>query len=158
MDNGAMREDVRLADLLPVIREVTEAGGTFPLYPRGSSMLPTIVPERDMVVLAAPERIQKGDIILYQRESGIFVLHRVVKKGKDGSFVLRGDNQLYNESGVLPSQIIAMVTLYYKKGKPIRPRSLREGFPVFLLNARYTLHRIGKGVLRRIKRIFGGKK
>ena len=119
MENNCVREDIALKDLYPVITEVVAGGGEFHLYPRGISMLPTLVPNRDSVVLAAPDGIGRGDIILYRRKNGVFVLHRVVGKKRDGSFVLRGDNQIYNERGVLPEHIIAVVVRYTHKGKTV---------------------------------------
>ena len=34
---------IHMEDLVPIIREVLETGSEFRLYPRGRSMLPTIV-------------------------------------------------------------------------------------------------------------------
>ena len=149
------KEILPLEELAPIITEVLAKGGTFTIYPGGSSMLPTIRPGEDAVVLASPENIDVGDIIFYRRKCGAFVLHRVVGKKKDGSFVLRGDNQLYNEKGVLPSQVIAVAADYRKGSRVIRRGSREEKRRLRRLRAR----RIPKRILCLIKRLFrGGKK
>lgn len=49
-----------------------------------------------------------GDIVLIQRLSGAFVLHRVIKI-EEGSFYIVGDAQTKIEGPVFPSQLIAVV-------------------------------------------------
>ena len=108
-----------IAELVPLIVEVTEGGGEFELYPRGTSMLPLITQDRDCVILVKPQKsISLGDIVLYRRESGQIVLHRVV--GVDGdSFTMCGDNQLKLERGIGRDQIIALVSSLKINGKTV---------------------------------------
>lgn len=69
-------------------------------------MQPFIVQGRDKVTLAAlPDRIKKYDIILYKRENGTFVLHRVTGK-KENAYIFRGDNQFSDEYGIKREQMI----------------------------------------------------
>ena len=35
-----------------------------------------------------------------KRKDGKYILHRVVKVCKDGTYTMRGDNQIYNEKGI----------------------------------------------------------
>lgn len=73
-------------------------------------MQPFIVQGRDKVTLAAlPDRIKKYDIILYKRENGTFVLHRVTGK-KENAYIFRGDNQFSDEYGIKREQMIGRVT------------------------------------------------
>ena len=53
--------------------------------------------------------MKKRDIILYKRDSGQYVLHRIVKV-KDNTFTLVGDNQHELEHGIRLDQILAIVT------------------------------------------------
>ena len=93
-----------------------------PLIVSGSSMTPFLVPGRDTVYLSRLERpVQRGDILLYQRDSGQYVLHRVWKVEKDGSFTMVGDAQTELEPGIREEQIIAIVTLVIRKEKNIVP-------------------------------------
>ncbi len=52
--------------------------------------------------------VRAGDILLFQRPDGKYVLHRVVKCCRDGSFLLLGDNQMMPEP-VQPEQLRAIV-------------------------------------------------
>ncbi len=88
---------------------------------KGTSMLPLFVEGRDKVCiyLVKPETVlKKGDIILYKRESGLYVLHRIMDI-KGDSFVLCGDNHTTLEYGVKQSQILGVAKGYYKYDKYI---------------------------------------
>ena len=63
-----------LAALMPLIDEVIAAGGAFRLYPRGTSMLPMLTEGEDAVELVAAEPYAVGDVLLYRRASGQFVV------------------------------------------------------------------------------------
>ncbi len=108
-----MRDVVELNELYPLMKEVIESGGEFRFYPRGISMEPLLHQGDDSVVLAAVDCINEGDVLFYRRESGQFVLHRLIeKRGK--TLTMSGDNQLAMEYGVKPSQVLAKMVAYYK--------------------------------------------
>ena len=91
----------------------------------GSSMVPFLV-DRDTVYLDLPDSpIRRGDVVLYTRSNGRYILHRVYKVNKDGSCLMVGDAQVQLE--YLPSmdQIHARVTEAVHKGKRLSPNSLR---------------------------------
>ena len=93
-----------------------------PLIVSGQSMTPFLVGGRDTVYLSRLERpARRGDILLYQRDSGQYVLHRVWKAEQDGSFTMVGDAQTELEHGIRENQIIAIVTFALRKGKPMLP-------------------------------------
>ncbi|MBP3436541.1 MAG: S24/S26 family peptidase [Clostridia bacterium] len=112
-------QHVSLADLLPLMEEVIKAGKTFRLFPMGNSMRPLLREGKDSVLLVyiSPQDVQGNDMILYRREDGAFVLHRVVAVEKDGTLTLRGDSQYYNETGISKEQVIALVQGFYRGGK-----------------------------------------
>ncbi len=152
------REYMELSELFPVIQEVLDKGGEFRLYPRGVSMLPTIREGRDSVVLSpATPPYRRGDILLYRRDSGIFVLHRVVKAEKDGTLTMRGDNQYYKERGIRGDQVIAVVRRYFRGEREILTASLSSRLARARRTATYPLRRIWRAGLRRIKMLFGGR-
>ncbi len=99
---------------MPLIREQLEQGRSVRFSPRGTSMLPLLRQERDSVELSPlPEQLKKYDIILYRRENGAYVLHRIVQiDGK--SLTCIGDNQFIVESNIPQKTAIAVVTAVYR--------------------------------------------
>ncbi len=112
------RKSMYLDDLMPLIREQLDSGSSVRIHPRGTSMLPMIREGVDSVVLSKlPEGLKKYEVILYQRENGKYVLHRLIKVGKDYTFI--GDNQFEKEEGITREQLIARVSSFYRGDKKI---------------------------------------
>lgn len=127
-ESSRRNESYHLSELEAIIRKVIESGGEFELYPRGTSMLPLIHEGRDSVMLSAlPERLAPGDTVLYRRDGGAYVLHRIV--GADGgTFTMCGDNQYRPEPGIRRDQLIAFVSAFIINGRRIEadsPENLR---------------------------------
>ena len=92
-----------------------------PLVISGNSMSPFLVHGRDTVYLSRLDRqVKKGDVLLYKRDSGAYILHRVYKVEQD-SFTMVGDAQPVLEKGIRPDQIIALMTSALRKGKIQKP-------------------------------------
>ena len=108
-----MRDVVDLNELYPLIEEVISKGGTFRLFPRGTSMEPLIHAGEDSVLLGEAKDIQNGDVLFYKRENGNFVIHRLIEK-RGNTLTMCGDHQIGLEYGVLPSQVLAKMVGYYK--------------------------------------------
>ncbi len=146
-----------LGELLPLIREVLAKGGEFELHPRGSSMLPTIREGRDTVMLTAVTSPPKrGDLLLYRRDTGAYVLHRVVCVEKDGTLCMRGDNQYATERGIREDQLIATVHRYFRDGKEIRTDSPRARRYRARRAFTFPFRRVAHALSWRIKRLFQG--
>ena len=110
----------QLNDLLPFIEEAFNMGKDFQIPITGTSMLPLLVQGRDFVKIVKCERkLKKGDIPLYRRDDGHFVLHRVVKIEKDGTYTMCGDNQIILEKGITDKNIIGLVKTLIIDGKEI---------------------------------------
>ena len=110
----------QLNDLLPFIEEAFNMGKDFQIPITGTSMLPLLVRGRDFVKIVKCERkLKKGDIPLYRRDDGHFVLHRVVKIEKDGTYTMCGDNQIILEKGITDKNIIGLVKTLIIDGKEI---------------------------------------
>lgn len=120
--------EYHLSDAIDVIEEILHSGGEFRLYPKGTSMLPLLIQGEDSVVLRQKDvrTVRKWDVIFYKRANGQFVLHRVMKVCKDGTYVLCGDNQTLLEKEVQPHQIIGYVSEIYKNDRLLDPTSLRH--------------------------------
>ena len=106
--------------LMPELLGLLEEAEGIPLTITGGSMLPFLAPGRDTVYLSKVSRpVRRGDMILYQRSSGQYVLHRICRVGE--KLTLIGDAQVQKEPGVGREQIRAIVTAVRRKGKLLEP-------------------------------------
>lgn len=140
-----------LEEALPLIEATIAAGAAFHFYQRGTSMLPMLREGIDSVSIVSPD-VRKpdiGEVILYRRKSGSFILHRIVKKDKDGSFVCCGDNQTVLEHGVAFESVIGVLDGYYK-GENWIPADDHEYQKYVKRRMRFAWFRYFKGVLRKI--------
>ena len=124
-------KEFSMEEMYPLLCDVIKSGGEFRLYPRGTSMLPLLREGVDSVALVRPERLSRRDICLYRRESGQFVLHRLMRVEKDGTLSFCGDNQLAWERGVPQEAVIARVAACYRGEKRRPVTSLRLRFYTF---------------------------
>lgn len=106
-----------LDEYIPLICEVINSGGEFRLYPRGTSMLPLLRQGIDSVALVAPQTLKRGDILLYRRKNGQYVLHRLVRVRRDGSLWFSGDNHMTVEKGIAKEQILASTAAVFRGEK-----------------------------------------
>lgn len=151
--NEKMR--VSLSELLPIIEEQLNAGKNVCFTPNGISMQPMLYQGRDSVILSpTPAVLKKYDLPLYRRDDGQFVLHRIVKVNKDGTYTLCGDNQYIRENGISHSQVIGLVTAFTRKDKRISCKN-----PIYRLYCFFRVqNRYLYGLTMRIKgRIFKNK-
>lgn len=106
--------------LAEVLNLQLENGGMARLVVTGDSMYPTLRHRKDAVRLIPVTReLKKGDLILYQRESGQYVLHRIVTKPKNGAFICCGDNQWEREP-METTQVVALVDGFTRGGKSVK--------------------------------------
>lgn len=102
--------------------ELVKTGAQIPVTTvlNGISMEPTIRGGRDpvtVVPLAAP--LQRGDIVLFQRKDGAYVIHRVYSIKEDGWVQTWGDNCRHPDEPISESTVLGMVQCVNKKGKQI---------------------------------------
>ncbi len=113
-----MAQKINLAELLPFIEEAFARGAEFELPITGTSMNPLLYQGRDFVKIVKPQLpLAVGDIPLYRRDDGLFVLHRVVKIKKNGEYVMCGDNQFLLEEGITDKHIIGVVKTIIRDGR-----------------------------------------
>ena len=109
-------------ELIPQLLELLDETDTVPLLISGNSMSPFLIHGRDTVYLSKiTEPPQRGDMILYRRDNGRFVLHRVYEAGE--TFTMVGDAQTLLEKGIRPDQLLARVTAVSRKGKTLQKGS-----------------------------------
>ena len=113
-------------EYLDTVCQLLAQGHTSVAVPvKGGSMVP-FLHNGDTVYLDIPHRpLKRGDIVLYTRGSGCYVLHRIYKVCRDGSFLLVGDAQEALERLPAREQIHAIVTSARHKDRLLHPRSLR---------------------------------
>lgn len=107
-----------LEQLAPVIQEILKEEQSFTIRVTGNSMLPLWRDNRDLVTLAAckQESLRKRDIVLYRRENGQYVLHRILHiRGEEMD--LCGDAQTEIERSIPLSAVIAKVERVCRNGR-----------------------------------------
>lgn len=126
-----------MAELVPLMVEVIGDGGEFRLYPRGTSMRPLLRQGIDSVALVTPPpKRKRGEILLYRRANGQYVLHRLIRCGKDGALFFCGDNQTEIEKGIKETDIIAAVAAVFRGDK----RRNANGFFLRIYGYLMTVH------------------
>lgn len=123
-----------MADLYSVMEETLFAGGEVVFTPNGGSMRPFLLSGRNPVTLVRPgggeplaafEHYRVGDVLLYRRASGQFVLHRLMKLD-EGRPVFCGDAGAALEYGILPGDVLARVARFEKNRRTIDCRTNRR--------------------------------
>ena len=117
----------------------------------GDSMMPLLRQHRDLMIISRkPEgRLKRYDIPLYKRDSGQYVLHRILRVRKDG-YVICGDNRCKLEYDITDRHIIGVLTGVVRDGKEISVKDWKfrlyshiwcDFFPirVLLLKTRWKL-------------------
>lgn len=109
-----------MSELTPFILACLDEDLSVTLRIAGNSMSPLVRDRVDAVILTkAPPKLRVGDVPLYLRDNGKYVLHRVVRIAADGSYTMRGDNQNVDEPGIRPDQIRAVAAGFIRRNKPV---------------------------------------
>ncbi len=143
--------NVHFSELLPLISDTIQSGKSFTFTAFGNSMHPFLRGGSDRVTLSPPEaKIRVGDIVFYQRESGEFVLHRIVNI-KEDKFTLCGDNQYILEKNIKKEQFIAQFSARERNGKILKNTSLLHQIWIWHLPVRRFLLHVVSFIKRRIQ-------
>lgn len=106
---------IPMEELMPLLQLQMDTTGSAVLTVTGWSMLPMLHNRKDTVTICpVTGQCEKTDVILYRRDNGRFVLHRILRRTKDG-YILCGDNQFFTER-VRQDQLLAVVTGFTRKG------------------------------------------
>ena len=109
-------------ELMEPLLALLEDTDSVPLMISGDSMAPFLVHGRDTVYLSKitvpPKR---GDMILYRRDNGQYILHRVYEAGD--TYTMVGDDQAGLEPGIRREQMLAAVTAVCRNGKLLKKGS-----------------------------------
>ena len=104
-----------MENLAELIQVQLDNGGRANLTVTGNSMRPMLTHRRDSVTLVRTQQYKVGQIPLFRRDNGAYVLHRIIEVTEDG-YICCGDNQAIREP-VREDQMIAVVADFVKNGK-----------------------------------------
>lgn len=141
--------------------EILERDGKLIYSNVGTSMWPLVRPGRDLLVIERRKgRLHRLDVALYRRDSGQYVLHRVLRVLPNG-YVICGDNQWRPERGITDAHVIGVLTAVVRNGREVPMSSWYcrayahlwcDPFPV-----RAAAVLIGGTLRRRMKRLRHGR-
>ncbi|MBR2547362.1 MAG: S24/S26 family peptidase [Eubacterium sp.] len=122
------------------IRELKEKG-KYLSVPAGNSMEPLFHDKENVVEIVVPQKpVRPGDIVLFIREDGTSVIHRVVEEAA-GGYYIRGDNCMEKE--YVPSEKIAGIcTRFYIKGRWVSVDDRRYRLYVALWGGLYPVRQL----------------
>ena len=124
----------------------------------GDSMMPLIKQGRDVLIIEKPARkLKKYDIPLYKRDSGQYVLHRIIGKGRDG-YRMCGDNRISVERGITDAHIIGVLVGIIRDGKEIRLDTVGYRLYCFRICDLFFIRYIKFKIRALFRRIFGKTK
>ena len=132
------------------IKEYLDKNGELTYSCTGVSMLPLLREGRDLFTVRkkGEERCRAGDVVLYSKNPGKLILHRIIKVRPD-DYVILGDNCITKEYGITDSDIIAVMTGFVRSG-----RVHRADEPLYRLYTFLMIHTAGIRIV--FRRIFGG--
>lgn len=126
---------------------------------KGASMMPLLRQNRDLMVIEAKKphlRCRRLDAVLFKRDNGQYVLHRVLKV-RPRDYLIVGDN-CYQREYVDDDHILGILTSIVRDGKTIRVTDIGYLAYVHLwcdfYPVRFALLRC-RGLLGRIARRLG---
>lgn len=104
---------------MTTFEEIIERDGRLVYTNIGNSMFPLIRQDRDLLIIEKPRgRLKKYDVPLYRRDSGQYVLHRILKV-RENDYVICGDNRVGKEYGITDRHIIGVLTAVVRDGREI---------------------------------------
>lgn len=116
-----MREvKIKTMNIFPLITELLEKGQSTKITVSGDSMYPFLRDGIDSVELSKGrfEDLKRGDIAMFRRRDGAYVMHRIYKRNNGNIFIV-GDAQKWIEGPLQKDQFIAVVNHIWRKNKKI---------------------------------------
>lgn len=99
---------------------LTQGKALVPVPVAGTSMCPFLHPGDTVYLSSLTRQPEVGDILLFRRPGGAYILHRVIGLSQDGQLWLLGDSQLIREP-IHPDWIRGIVVKARRKGQIITP-------------------------------------
>ena len=105
-------------EIVSSIEDVLNSFGSITYKVSGKSMMPMIVPNRDIVTVKRKTEDMKlniNDVVLYHQK-GKLILHRIVEVLPNSRYVILGDNCSRKEYNILEEDIIGVLTSFKHNG------------------------------------------
>ena len=139
--------------LTPLMEEILAQGGSVEMTVTGHSMEPMLHDRVSRVRLRAPCELKRGDLPLYRRADGSYVLHRVTDADTE-RVTCCGDAQWVFEPNITRSQIVAVMEAFDREGgRWVRADSALYGAYWRVWLAIRPLRHLAVGGTRRIRRL-----
>ena len=146
-----------------IIDGILKEKGRVVTVPVGFSMWPMLKNRKDHIVIEPLNRpLKKYDVPLYRYNGGVkYVLHRIIKINKDGSYVICGDN-LWRKERKVTDEMISGVLVGFFKGERYIDCETDKRYHIYIRIWRFIYpvrvavmfaKRILGAIKRRIKRI-----
>lgn len=138
--------------------EILDREGKLVYKTRGCSMQPMLYQDRDIVIIEKSKaRLKKYDVAFY-KVGEKYILHRVIHV-RNGYYIMRGDNNLFNEK-VPDEAVLGVLTAFVQNGEK---RSVTDGDYIAYYKKRVRLYplrfiyRKTRGFAGKVKRRLLGK-
>lgn len=125
-------------ELFELCRAVVAAGGMWRMIVQGDSMLPTIKPNSQITLVACPQPVPLGAIVL-ARNTHKVVLHRVLWR-KAGFVLLAGDANRHVDDWLPVEGIAAMLISWHDNDIMNHETSWQRRYRLSVLWHRYILN------------------
>ncbi|WP_373899133.1 S24/S26 family peptidase [Haloimpatiens sp. FM7315] len=104
--------------------------GSFTFVNVGTSMMPLLRQHKDLFVIEKKPGLgfRKYDVVLFKRNSGQYVLHRILKV-RSSDYVLCGDNRFKLEYGVTEDNMLGVMT-----------KVIRDGVTISVTDKKYQIY------------------
>ncbi|MBR5135263.1 MAG: S24/S26 family peptidase [Clostridia bacterium] len=105
------------------VEQLLEQNGFYAAAIHGISMLPLLTDHRDIAFIEPSDTIRRFDVVLFRRDNGQLVLHRVLRcDATSAIYAVAGDNDSTVER-VRRDQILGVMTSFCRDGKTVRADS-----------------------------------
>lgn len=143
--------ELPMENLAEIISLQMKRGGSATIKVKGSSMMPMLHHGISTVRLKTPGKsLKKGDVILYRRENGRYVLHRIIAVKSGENYLCCGDNCRETET-VLQNQVFGVVCAFTRKGSEHTVEELPYQCYVWMMVHSMPV----RGLLIRLRRMAG---
>lgn len=130
------------------LEDILKRDGVLVYKTRGTSMLPMLKQNRDLVTIRPVSgRLKKYDVPLYRRKTGGYLLHRIIAV-TDKGYIIRGDNTYTKETDVTDADIVGVLTSFKRKGKDYSVDNRGYRAYVVVWNALYPLRKLRNKIKR----------